>query len=73
MKKKTIVISIIAIQFLVIVFLVVFAILKMVEGDRQMELAEKSEKDAHEQLVLLMQQKEIYEQQLRECQEKGSK
>jgi hypothetical protein len=73
MKKKTIVISIIAIQFLVIVFLVVFSMLKMVEGQKQMELAEKSEKEAQEQAILLQQKMMLFEQQLRECQGKEIK
>ncbi|MGN6648384.1 MAG: hypothetical protein ACTHJT_17800 [Cytophaga sp.] len=69
MKKKTIVIFIIVIQFLVIVFLSVFAMLKMVEGDKQMELAQKSYKEAQNQAVLLQQKI----QQLRECQGKEIK
>ena len=73
MKKKTIVIFIIVIQFLVIVFLSVFSMLKMVEGHKQMELAEKSEREAHKQTILLQQQMLLFKQQLKECQEKEIK
>lgn len=80
MKKKTLVILIIVIQFLVIAYLSMFSILKAVEANKYREMSVVNEKQAKEQLQLMMQQIQLMmqqivvkEQQLKECQEQEIK
>lgn len=77
MKKKTIVISIIVIQFVVIVFLSLFYTVKVVELNKHRQLAEENQKEALDREmeskgreILLIQQIKSYSLELEKCQGK---
>ena len=66
---KTRLIVIIVIQFILIICLSIFSLLKIVEVHKHMKLAEQHKERTYKQEILLRQLIEIKEQQLREYQE----
>jgi len=66
---KTRLIVIIVIQFILIICLSIFSLLKIVEVHKHSELEEQHKERTYTQEILLRQQIEINKKQLRECQE----